>query len=69
MPDSVSKDEQMSVEDLEHIDKRAAELKAEDKRRYDRVMEEIDKDEREARARLRQILIRRAIVMKVGHHG
>jgi hypothetical protein len=64
-----TEDEQFSAEDLAHIDTRASELKAEDKRRYDRVMAEIDKDEAEARARLRQILIRRAVVMKAGHHG
>jgi len=62
-------DEQFSADDLAYIDKRISELQAEYKRRYDRAMAEIDKDEADARARLRQVLIRRAIVTKVGHHG
>lgn len=55
--------------DLEDQEKRAAELKGEDLRRYERVMAEIDKDEAESMERLKQIRIRRAIVKRAGHHG
>jgi hypothetical protein len=64
-----TEEQQFSPEDLAHIDKRTAELKSEDLRRYERVMAEIDKDEAEAMERLRQIRIRRAIVKRTGHHG
>lgn len=62
-------EQQFSPDDLTHIEKRAAELKSEELRRYERVMAEIDKDEAEAMERLRQIRIRRAIVKRAGHHG
>lgn len=42
---------------------------AQDKARYDRVMEEIAKDETEALERLRKIRQRREIVRRIGYHG
>lgn len=57
------------MKDLAYINQRVAELKAVEKRRYDAVMAEIDKDEAEARQKLREVLVRRVIVARVGHHG
>lgn len=53
--------------DLKIVEQRARELVEQDKRRYDRVMAEIDKDERECLSRLRDIRMRRAVVQKAGH--
>lgn len=61
--------EEFSLKDLAYINQRVAELKAVEKRRYDAVMAEIDKDEAEARQKLREVLVRRVIVARVGHHG
>jgi hypothetical protein len=55
--------------DDKEIRKRAAELRAQDKDRYDRVMAEIDKDEAEAMKRLKAVRERRQIVRLAGYYG
>lgn len=60
-------DEQFTADELQEIERRAAELRNDDYNRYVRVMAEIEEDERKTRQRLREILTRKAVVMKAGH--
>lgn len=62
-----TEDEHFSADDLQEIERRATELKSQDRRRYDTVMAEIDKDEETALKRLHDSRTRRAIVKKAGH--
>lgn len=62
-----SKDQELHPSDLKIVETRARELVDQDKQRYDHVMAEIDKDEQECMARLRDIRMRRAIVKQAGH--
>lgn len=62
-----TEDEQFTTYELQEIERRAAELRNDDYNRYVRVMAEIEEDERKTRQRLREILTRKAVVMKAGH--
>jgi hypothetical protein len=61
----------MANEDLnkDEIEASIAVSLAQDKARYDRVMEEIAKDEAEALERLRKVRQRREIVRRIGYYG
>lgn len=63
----MTKDQELQPSDQKIVETRARELVDQDKQRYDRVMAEIDKDEQECLARLRDIRMRRAIVKQAGH--
>jgi|HubBroStandDraft_1064217.scaffolds.fasta_scaffold20570_5 hypothetical protein len=53
--------------DAARIKEQAAKFIAQDKDRYDRVMAEIDADERQTLERLKSIRERRAVVKLAGH--
>jgi len=63
----MTEDEHFSADDLQEIERRAMELKSQDRHRYDTVMAEIDRDEEVALRRLHDIRTRRAVVKKAGH--
>lgn len=59
----------LTSEDLAEVESMAQGIIDGDKRRYEAVMAEIDKEEREILERLRKIRMRRAAVQKAGHYG
>lgn len=67
MTERLVSEDDFSADDLQEIERRAAELKSQDRSRFDRVMAEIDHDEDVALKRLRDIRMRRAVVTKAGH--
>lgn len=65
--ETLTSDSKLHPSDLKIVERQAAEVVAQDKERYDRVMKEIDEDEQKCLSRLRDIRMRRAVVQKAGH--
>lgn len=64
---TLTEDDNLTQDDLIAVADMHKGIVESDRRRFDAVMVEIAKDERECRERLKKILIRKAAVQKAGH--